>query len=335
MKIIVLGNYGPYPPAGGSCSGYLLEHDGCFVLLDCGNGVLSNLQYYIEIKDLSAVIISHLHSDHISDLFVLRYAWKREMEKDPGLKPLMIYAPNSPEDEFKRIPYKDAFRVEALSQDTDIQIGPMTFSFLQTIHPVLCYAVSAGVEGKKQFAYSADTEYFSGLIPFFEGASLLICEANYLEADLEQGAVNHMSAFQAGSLALEANVKDLLLTHLPPYRTESLYIKEAGQVFPRASLAEQGRHYYCSESPANGKKMTEWAQLDVETDPIVLSLIEGRLKAEGIPVIYSGEALGGIYGLTTGPLAEKKILVPSSRLEEAKKIMQDIENQDQMTDDYF
>ena len=38
MKLTVLGCYGPYPPAGGACSGYLLEEGGTRVLIDCGNG---------------------------------------------------------------------------------------------------------------------------------------------------------------------------------------------------------------------------------------------------------------------------------------------------------
>jgi len=41
MKLTVLGCCGPYPAAGGACSGYLLEEDGYRVLIDCGNGVLS------------------------------------------------------------------------------------------------------------------------------------------------------------------------------------------------------------------------------------------------------------------------------------------------------
>lgn len=324
----VLGNYGPYPPAGGSCSGYLLEHDGCFVLLECGNGVLSNLQYHLEVKDLSAVIISHLHSDHLSDLFILRYAWQMEMEKDSGLGPLTVYAPSSPEEDFRRITYKDVLRSEAIDGSKDIQIGPMTFSFLQTRHSLPCFAVSLMAEGRKQFVYSADTEYFSDLAVFSQGASLLLCEASYLEEDIEQGAANHMSAFQAGSLALEAGVKNLVLTHLPPHREEALCLKEARRVFPKALLAEQGRGYLCGGDAENEASLVDWVQLDAETNPITLSLIEGRLKTEGIPVMSSGEALGGIYGLTTGPLAERKIFVPAERLEEAKLVLQEIESQE-------
>ncbi|HHU76664.1 MAG TPA: MBL fold metallo-hydrolase [Firmicutes bacterium] len=325
MNLTVLGNYGPYPPAGGSCSGYLLGHDDCFVLLECGSGVLSNLQYHLEVKDLSAVIISHLHSDHVSDLFVLRYAWQQEMDRDPRLQPLPIYAPGQPEEEYARIPYKNIFKPNMIDGDKKVSIGPLDISFLLTRHSVPCYAVSVKIGGKKQFVYTADTEYFPGLVAFSTGAPLLLCEANYLEKDIGQGAVNHMSAFQAGKLAWDAGVETLLLTHLPPSRDGILYLNEAGKAFPSVLLAEQGKDYFCGSRTENKNSSAEWVQLSVETDPIIISLLEGRLRAEGIPVITSGEAVGGIYGLTTGPLAEKKIMVPFDHREKAEKVLWEIE----------
>jgi len=74
MKLTVLGCCGPYPAAGGACSGYLLEEDGYRVLIDCGNGVLSRLQQHLKSWELEAVLLSHLHFDHTADLMVLRYA---------------------------------------------------------------------------------------------------------------------------------------------------------------------------------------------------------------------------------------------------------------------
>ena len=45
MKLTVLGNNGPYPAAGGACSGYLLSSDSKHtnVLIECGCGTLANL----------------------------------------------------------------------------------------------------------------------------------------------------------------------------------------------------------------------------------------------------------------------------------------------------
>jgi len=74
--------------------------------------------------------------------------------------------------------------------------------------------------------------------------------------------------------------------------------------------------------------MGDWKIISKSTDPIIASLLEGRLKSEGIPVILqSKEAAGSIYGLTTGPLAEIKILVPADRTAEALELLENLENE--------
>ncbi len=72
--------------------------------------------------------------------------------------------------------------------------------------------------------------------------------------------------------------------------------------------------------------LKDWKTLTKITDPFIASLIKGRLLAEDIPAIMrSGEAAGSLYGLTIGPLAEIKIIVPSDRLNEARELLQRIE----------
>lgn len=74
--------------------------------------------------------------------------------------------------------------------------------------------------------------------------------------------------------------------------------------------------------------MKGWKTLTKVTDPIIASLLEGRLKAEGIPAIMRrGEAAGALYGLTTGPLAEIKILVPSEKMDAARTLLELIESE--------
>jgi hypothetical protein len=62
-----------------------------------------------------------------------------------------------------------------------------------------------------------------------------------------------------------------------------------------------------------------WELLTIVTDPIVASLIKGRLEEENIPVITDQEAAGKVvYSFNIGPLAEIKIYVPRSKIEEAR-----------------
>ena len=44
MKMTVVGFWGGFPEAGEATSGYLFEHDGFLLLVDCGSGVLAQLQ---------------------------------------------------------------------------------------------------------------------------------------------------------------------------------------------------------------------------------------------------------------------------------------------------
>ena len=241
MNITVLGCFGPYPPAGGACSGYLLEHEGSYILLECGNGVLSKLQYYINTDKLEAVFISHLHSDHISDLFIMRYALQIDREQGKRKTPLSIFAPAAPAEELERLPYKDLYTIETIDEGKTVSVASLSFSFLKTLHPIECYAMRVQERGGKSFVFSGDTAYFTALIPFVQGTDLFLCEANYLQGDLEYGAPhNHLTASQAGQIALQADVRKLLLTHLPPHRNSSTYLAEALTIFPDAALAKEG-----------------------------------------------------------------------------------------------
>ncbi len=67
---------------------------------------------------------------------------------------------------------------------------------------------------------------------------------------------------------------------------------------------------------------------------VIVYTAEGKLSAEiirlnlesfGIPAVLEQESLGNIYGFTVGPLAEAHILVPVSKAEEAKDILQKME----------
>jgi hypothetical protein len=75
-----------------------------------------------------------------------------------------------------------------------------------------------------------------------------------------------------------------------------------------------------------------------EQEPVVVweaanlleaQVVKGRLASEGIPALIRGEALGAIYGLTTGGLAAADVLVPAPLAEKALALLNDEEPWDE------
>ena len=68
MKLTVLGRHGPFPAPGGACSGYLIEAGDTKLCVDLGSGTLGNLRNILPGLKLDGILLSHLHSDHMSCL---------------------------------------------------------------------------------------------------------------------------------------------------------------------------------------------------------------------------------------------------------------------------
>jgi ribonuclease BN (tRNA processing enzyme) len=242
LRLIVLGCYGPYPPAGGACSGYLVYEDGHSLLIDCGNGVLSRLQEHLKFWKLNAAIISHLHADHYSDLMIMRYGLEIAFAQNFRSGPLPLYAPAEPASEFERLPYKNAYTVKGINDGEELKLGPFTIKFKAGVHAVRSLAMR--IESSSgTMVYSGDTEYFQEFELFAAGVDTLLCEANYLEADIENNLPNHLSSAQAARIAAAAGVKKLLLTHHHPERDTAASLTEAAKYFPTAELAREGTTY--------------------------------------------------------------------------------------------
>ncbi len=68
----------------------------------------------------------------------------------------------------------------------------------------------------------------------------------------------------------------------------------------------------------------EWVVLDQISGPAKANILKGFLEAQGIQVFLSQEGIGeSIYPVSVGPLSEVQLLVPSSQLEDAQKILAD------------
>ncbi|KAB3539079.1 MBL fold metallo-hydrolase [Alkaliphilus pronyensis] len=244
MKLTVLGCYGPYPKANGACSGYLLEDQDIKILIDCGNGVISRLFTHCnDLNKLDAIFISHLHPDHMSDLMVLRYAIAIGQMMGKITKPISIFLPSSPLEDYNRIPYQQAFTRSIINEELKVNIKGLDVSFFKTDHPVECYGMVFENNNKK-LVYSGDTKFFPELADKIKGCDLFLCEGGILERDITD-STPHLSAKQVGEIAVEANLRRVILTHIFPATNTNLIFKEATEVYTNIlEIAEEGKTYY-------------------------------------------------------------------------------------------
>ena len=232
MRLEVLGSWAGSPGAGSACSGYLLADGDTKILFDCGPGVAPVLQEHVEPDSVSAIFISHMHADHSLDLLtyayrLIRYTWRGldldEVHRIPlylppgGLAILdhLLAAYGRPGSGKLDNPFTRAFVPRELEAEEEVWVGDTRVVAHPVQHPVPAsgYRAESPVAA---FGYSGDTALCLGLGRVAAGVDMLLCDATASRdsdaAIVERGG--HLSACQAGALAEEMGVKQLVLTHL-------------------------------------------------------------------------------------------------------------------------
>lgn len=231
MRIDILGYWGGYPTRGGATAGYLITTDEGKILLDCGSGVMSKLSLITNVEDLSGVVLSHLHYDHMTDIGVIQYAMNGALRTRRAKEKINIYAPNEPVDMWEQIHSEQSITIP-INEEKIIHLAGVQIEFHAVKHTIPCYAVKM-TYNQKTFVYSADTVYIESLAEFAKNADLFFCEATICEGSTHTAGDGHMDPKEAALIAKQANVKKLVLTHLPSDGDFALMKRQATEIFGR------------------------------------------------------------------------------------------------------
>ena len=261
MKLTVIGCSGSMSGPASTASSYLVQADGVdgagaprtfSVLLDLGPGSMGQLLNYVDPAELDAIVISHCHADHMVDLVGMHVY--RRWNPTGALGPVLTLGPaelltrlNGVDGTEPTETYATEFTFVTAVPGQSIQIGPMTITPYQALHPVEAYGYridgpseELGEDGAPlpaSLAFTGDTDVTESIAQMADGVDLLLAEAAFVEGrDTVRGM--HLTGKRAGQLAAgvstevpHAPVGHLVLTHIQPWTDPGLPLRNAALVY--------------------------------------------------------------------------------------------------------
>jgi ribonuclease BN (tRNA processing enzyme) len=224
LRLTVLGCSTAAPHPATPTAGFLLEWGSTAVLLDCGQGVVRNLQKVLDPHALSGIVIGHMHADHYLDIVGLRYLYPWG-ERAPD--PLPLHLPPggrarvdalsvavSERDGF----FDDAFDVVEYDPERELEIGDLRLRFIRGRHYVPAWGVVVDAPDGSRLAYTGDTGPSASVEDGVRGGDLLLVESALEEAAHDDPERGHLTPEEAIDLARRAEARSALLVHYDPAR---------------------------------------------------------------------------------------------------------------------
>jgi ribonuclease BN (tRNA processing enzyme) len=224
LRLTVLGCSTAAPHPATPTAGYLVEWGSTAVLLDCGQGVIRNLQKVLDPHDLAAIVIGHMHADHYLDIVGLRYLYPWG---EPAPDPLPVYLPPggrarldalsvavSERDGF----FDAAFTAVEYDPDAVLEVGELRLRFVRGRHYVPAWGVVIEAPDGTRLAYTGDTGPSASVEDGVRDADLLLVESALGLAAHDDAERGHLTPEEAIELARRAAARSAILVHYGPAR---------------------------------------------------------------------------------------------------------------------
>jgi ribonuclease BN (tRNA processing enzyme) len=240
VRLTVVGCSGSFagPESPASCYLVQSEYEGRTwnVLLDLGSGALGPLQRHLDLADLDAVFVSHLHPDHCVDICGL-YVTRKYRPEGPVEGRLPVYAPRGAAKRFAlmydglgRRGMTEELDVRELADEQAVQVGPMLVTARHVNHPVEAFGFRVEADGGV-LAYTGDTDTCDSLSPLLAGADVALTDSAFIDGRDDAVGI-HLSGRRAAEAALAAGgVGRLMLTHIPPWNDVEVCRAQAAAVW--------------------------------------------------------------------------------------------------------
>jgi ribonuclease Z len=224
-----------------------VESEHSLIVIDCGGDVIQRLMASgVNPGKFKAMIITHEHPDHVSGFpLFMEKIWllgRREAVPVYGIVPALVQAsrihdafdtsswPHYPEIRWHEVAHEENVLVFS-DDDWHITASPG----IHTV-PIIGLRITSKASDTT-LVYSADTEVSSSIAKLAQSAQILVHEAT--------GEMpGHSSALGAAGIAARANVKHLILIHLPPKaQLDDAMLDRARAIFPNTDKGLEGGRY--------------------------------------------------------------------------------------------
>ncbi|RBI64195.1 MBL fold metallo-hydrolase [halophilic archaeon] len=212
MRVTFLGTGSAMPTGERFQTGILLSDEDRRLLVDCGSGVLHRLQQAgVGYENVSTVLLTHHHLDHVADLLpLLKARWlageeRLEVVGPEGTKSLL--------DDLLEVHDYLRDRVDLQVREVgahEFEVAGFDVEGYETRHSMPCLAYRFG----DRFTFSGDSEAFEGLANFADGCAVLAHDCSFPDG---VDVSNHPTPAKLGEALSGADVGRVYLTHLYPH----------------------------------------------------------------------------------------------------------------------
>ncbi|MGA1868079.1 MAG: MBL fold metallo-hydrolase [bacterium] len=227
MELILLGSGTCVPSLTRGGPGLLIKIDHELLLFDIGLGTLHKLlSLNITQRDIDTLYLSHFHPDHVAELIPFLFACN--WGGIPREKPLDIIGGRGVKSFIEKLNMANNYNLDPRDYKLTILEAPVFCekNYSITTKPMKHKEESVGyrIEDKrgKSIVYSGDTDYCDEIIELAHRCDILILESSFPDELKTDG---HLTPSLASKIAMHAQCKTLILTHIYP-ECESTDLKQ-------------------------------------------------------------------------------------------------------------
>lgn len=242
MELLILGSGTMVVKKDRHPTSFLVKIGGELFLLDCGHTTLARMvELEIDYQKINFIGITHTHTDHIADLMPIvhsQFVAGIFDEKKRRRKKLHIFGPVGIGKAWQKLrevmwpePHEDIILEVETCTSNQFSFPKFSLETLAVKHTDFFNSIAFKLTSyRKSLVYTGDlnpNQSFRNLIDFAKGSDLFI-----VDAGRPSGFVgNHLTPAEAGTLASQAQVKELLLTHLLDRNSEEKIREEVKRTY--------------------------------------------------------------------------------------------------------